>query len=129
MQLTLNRQHHQLLLQLAETGAPYEICGLLGGWNGIVSAIYPCPNIAQDRKVRYQLDPAVMVRSLHQINRTGELVGIYHSHPIGDPIPSVTDIAEATWLDVVYVIIGRGQMRGWLLRGGMTPIEVEVAIL
>jgi proteasome lid subunit RPN8/RPN11 len=51
------------------------------------------------------------------------LVGIYHSHPAGAALPSAADVAEATWPDVAYVIIGLGaagepEVRAWRLQHG-----------
>ena len=39
-------------------------------------------------------------------NARHELVGFYHSHPKGKPIPSQEDISDAYWPDAIYVIAG-----------------------
>jgi len=62
----------------------------------------------------------------------GELIAIYHSHPQGDPIPSVTDLAEATWPEAAYVIVGlrdpaSPQVAAWQIRDrAAAPIVIHM---
>lgn len=124
-------QHRQILDQAVQ-GRPYEVCGLVGGWQDVASHILPIRNIALTPRTRYLLDPAAFVTAYTQIERSdGELIGIYHSHPAGAPTPSATDLAEATWPEVVYLIVGfvedRPQMAAWLLRHGKaTPVTLTL---
>jgi proteasome lid subunit RPN8/RPN11 len=59
-----------------------------------------------------------------------EVVAIYHSHPQGEAIPSERDIAEATWPDAVYIIVGlrdvdAPDMRGWrIVQGSVEEVEL-----
>jgi len=43
---------------------------------------------------------------MREIRATGlELLGIYHSHPAGDNVPSKRDIARAYYPDAAYFIL------------------------
>ncbi len=124
MPLILTPAQFEAIVYHAVRGRPNEVCGVIGGWEGIAHSVIPIANVAATPRTRYQFDPAQFVTAYHQIERAGgEVIGIYHSHPAGAPIPSVTDIAEATWPDAAYVIVGfpagdQPQVTAWQLRGG-----------
>jgi proteasome lid subunit RPN8/RPN11 len=87
---------------------PEEACGLLSGRrigeSVQVEEIYPMENILHSPE-RYQLDPEAQVEVFLSVERRGlEVVGIYHSHPKGPPHPSATDLDEAYYPEVVYLI-------------------------
>lgn len=118
------------MLQHVASDAEREVCGLLGGRDDRALVAVAIPNVASTPQVRYEMDRRAMVEAIMRLRRDGmDVVGVYHSHPHDPPTPSVTDIAEATWPDVVYVIIGRedGQqvMRSWSLRRGQA-VEVNL---
>jgi proteasome lid subunit RPN8/RPN11 len=94
--LALSREQLAAIVEQARSGAPEEVCGILGGRAGQVSAIYPARNVAEHRLTAYRLDPHDQLRIMEEIEERGwEIVGIYHSHPAGPPIPSPTDLREA----------------------------------
>lgn len=111
----------------------HEICGLVAARGGEPVRLHPVPNIAPDPRDRYRMDPAVMVRTLFEIEAAGEtLFAIYHSHPRGPCEPSAIDIAEATWPTALYLIVslaipGVIEMRGFRIRDG-EAMEVELLI-
>ncbi len=56
--------------------------------------------------IKYVIDPREQLKAFRSIDAAGEeLVGIYHSHPVSQPIPSPTDRAEAHYHDLVYVLV------------------------
>jgi proteasome lid subunit RPN8/RPN11 len=116
--LWLTEAQARELAQHARADAPNEACGVLAGTDGVVSRVIPLRNAAAEPQTRYLLDPATLVRTWAEIENAGlSLIGFYHSHPRGDPVPSPTDIREATYPDAVYVIVGlRGetpQLAAW----------------
>lgn len=133
MRLIVTLAQRQQMIDHALQGAPNEVCGLIGGWDGAAHQIITLPNIAPTPRVRYLIDPQAFLNAYYQIERTGdELIGIYHSHPAGAPIPSAADIAEATWPDVAYVIIGfpnasqTPQIAAWSIRRDVVmPIGID----
>ncbi len=104
---------------------------MIGGWDGTAQVVISVPNIASTPRNRYLLDPKAFIAAYRQIEKSGgELIGIYHSHPAGEPIPSTTDIAEVTWPDAVYLIVGfvagEAHLAAWSLRGGKAKaIELQ----
>jgi len=111
---------------------PNEACGVLGGQGGRVLKVYPVSN-ATPSPVRYTMEPNEQVRAMMEIEERGwELVGIFHSHPAGPPVPSETDVAEAYYPDSAYVICapdsdGGWQARAFELKNG-TAREIELHI-
>lgn len=87
-------------------GAPLEVCGLLAGRSGRVWEVIPIPNVSSTPGSAYRMDARAQVEAMLAIEARGwDLVGIYHSHPPGERSdPSPTDVAQAYYRDVWYVI-------------------------
>jgi proteasome lid subunit RPN8/RPN11 len=77
------------------------------------------------------MDPQGQISALGRIEDEGEeLIAIYHSHPMGPAHPSATDLDEAAFPEVDYLIWspGEGQWRceGFHLEGGrFVPLTIE----
>lgn len=98
----------------AAAGQGLEICGLLLGRAGRIDAILPAANVAAEPARHFELDPAVLLRA-HRAARAGgpRVVGHYHSHPSGQPVPSATDAACAAPDGSLWLIVGAGAARLW----------------
>ncbi len=106
----------------AHAAGSNECCGLLLGDRATghgtasrVSAIRPATNVAAEPRHFFEIDPAILLRT-HREARSGgpAIVGHYHSHPEGDPIPSPVDAAMAQGTGDIWLIIGRnGAARAW----------------
>jgi proteasome lid subunit RPN8/RPN11 len=111
-------------------GYPYEVCGLIGGRDDTAEIVVPVPNASLTPRVAYEMERQAMVDAIIGFQRAGrEVVGIYHSHPDGQAEPSESDIGQATWPDVVWLIVGVAgesegkppeisQIRAWTIRSG-----------
>lgn len=83
---------------------------------------------------RYDLDVRDLVAALHEIEAAGEVLGgIVHSHPLGAPTPSRTDLAEAHYPESLMLIVSFAgpvpTLRAWKLvgePGAWTPRAVPV---
>jgi len=111
-----------------------EICGLVGGVVrrniAMVYRVIPIINIAATPHNRYQMHPAEQVKAFVDFEKQGwEVVGIYHSHPQGEPIPSSSDIAEANYPDVAYIIgVPQGNINAWRIQGDVvSPIGINLS--
>lgn len=108
------------LQQESRLGAPQEVCGLMLGQqqgNRVrVHRLLAAENIAERPETGYLIDPEFYLRAEHQAAAEGRsVVGVYHSHPYGKPVPSETDL-ELAWPDWSYVIVGAdGTLRSWRL--------------
>ena len=97
---------------------------LLGRRNGPaaeIAAVIPADNALKSPH-RYEIDPEAVLAADQRARAAGLLLlGAWHSHPGGMPVPSATDRAEA-WPDWCYVIVGladpgRPELRAWRLVG------------
>ncbi|MCP1471367.1 proteasome lid subunit RPN8/RPN11 [Sphingobium sp. OAS761] len=108
-----------------------EICGLLLGRPDDITAILPADNVAPDPARHFELDPARLL-SAYRDARTGgpQVVGHFHSHPSGRPVPSATDAACAVPDGRLWLIVTGETARLWIAgpgEGGATAF-VEAAL-
>lgn len=90
----------------AREAAPEECCGLLGGKGRVVESLYRLRNVADRPETRYWADVKDVFAAFRLMRQRGQrLLGIYHSHPRGEPYPSETDIRQAYYPEAVYFII------------------------
>lgn len=135
MDLRISRALLDAIGEEARKAAPHECCGLLLGdaRTGEVRVIRPTANVAADPAHCFEIDPVALLAA-HKAARTGgpALIGHYHSHPGGEPIPSATDAALAEAQGEYWLIAGAGQtMRAWRagvggsLHGRFEPVEIR----
>jgi proteasome lid subunit RPN8/RPN11 len=123
--LELRRDAYDEIVRQAERGADDEICGVLAGEYGDgesrVTDIYAAENVADEPRIRYAIDPEALLDLIDRIEARGmDVVGFYHSHPSGPPVPSETDTERATWTDYSYVVCaldGYPFVGSWRWRG------------
>lgn len=129
--LTISRKHWQEMVHYVDSHVPLEACGLLAGTNYRVEKVIRVRNQAQS-PVRFVMEPYEQLKAFDWLESNGlDLLGIFHSHPLGPETASATDIAEAAY-EVVHIIwsrIGnRWQARGFWIENG-EPSEVTLQII
>lgn len=124
MNVTIARPALARVMALAAASGQ-EVCGLLLGTPDRIDGILPAPNVAADPARHFELDPAVLIAA-HRAARSGgpAIVGHYHSHPRGAPVPSPTDQACATPDGSLWLIVAAGVARLWRAGPG-TLVDVE----
>jgi proteasome lid subunit RPN8/RPN11 len=96
-----------------------------------VLRVYPVRNELAS-PVRYRVHPEDLIRVVQELESRGwELVGIYHSHPHGPPVPSPTDVAEAYYPESVYLIAapvqGEWRLRAfWIVNGQVREVPIRL---
>ncbi|ADJ29508.1 M67 family metallopeptidase [Nitrosococcus watsonii] len=121
------------LLHQAQAKPQQEICGLIGARNGLPFRCYPMNNIAPEPQRHFLMDPQGQIAAMRRMREEGEeLFGIYHSHPETAPLPSKSDLAQAAYPGVLYLIIslntkGVLEMRGFRLQGEVYE-EIELQL-
>lgn len=102
------------LLAEAARAAPDECCGLLLGRADKVEEARPAVNVAPNPARHFEIDPAALFAA-HRASRAGglQLIGYYHSHPAGHPMPSATDCAHASGDSRAWAIIAGGSIGFW----------------
>jgi proteasome lid subunit RPN8/RPN11 len=106
-------------LLAAEAASPArEICGLMFGSDTHIERVEATANVAPDPRRAFEIDPSALFAALRAMRQGGDrLIGHYHSHPGGSPIPSTTDLAAAE-PGKLWLILGGGAARVWLAEPG-----------
>jgi proteasome lid subunit RPN8/RPN11 len=139
--LVLRADLHQQILAHLRAELPNEGVGLLAARStpehASITAIATRFFAGRNRRAsptRFDLDLRDLVRVMGEMEDAGEVLGgIVHSHPLGAPIPSVTDLAEANYPESLMIIVSFATpdpwLRAWRLTGqpgAWHPIEVPV---
>src|SRR5207249_3603937 len=90
----------------ARADAPKEACGLVAALPGRPPFVIRCTNAHPEPVRRYRIHVDELRRALQEVgNDDDNLIAIYHSHPISQPRPSETDVAEARWPRQFYILV------------------------
>jgi proteasome lid subunit RPN8/RPN11 len=101
----LDRRTYDAMIEHARSDFPYEVCGLLAGRDGRVTAHYRIPNAARSMTF-YNMEPKAMLAAMNEMDdHDWDLLGIYHSHTHTEAFPSATDIELAFYADAAYLIV------------------------
>jgi proteasome lid subunit RPN8/RPN11 len=118
------------LLAEARRDPALECCGLLAGRDGVITELLPAPN-ALASATAFEIAPADLFRLFRGMRAAGlEHMGIYHSHPTGDNVPSPRDLEQAYYPDVAYFIISPQPdapqpVRAFAIRdGGVSELQI-----
>lgn len=98
---------------------PLEACGFLAGRDGAVSQVLPVANeLASPTAFRTEAHSTLAAFRAMRAAGT-DLLAVYHSHPTSDPVPSRRDVAENTYGETPWVIVGfaggEPAVRAWRL--------------
>ena len=120
------------LIAHARQGFPLEVCGVLGGGDGVVSEHYPMTNTDQSNE-HFAMAPKEQFAVVKDLRSKGkEMVAIYHSHPETPARPSEEDIRLALTPDVSYVIISLAietvNIKSYRIESGVvTPEQITIS--
>jgi desampylase len=114
----------------ARAAMPLEACGLLVGPDADrVSRVEPAANVAAEPARRFEIDPRQLLALHRSLRGTREwLIGHWHSHPVGPPVPSACDREMAFDPDMVWLLVdpADGTARAWrVVEGGFAEIPIE----
>lgn len=130
-EIQIPRKITNQLLHLAQISPDLEICGLIGGKNGLPIHCYPIKNSAELPQQRFLLDAGQQISVMAKMRELGEdLFAIYHSHPTAPALPSTNDLELAAYPDALYLIIslntkGILEMRGFKI-SRKTALEIAL---
>ncbi len=129
--LRISRKLADTVIDHAYEGFPLEVCGILGGAEGTVSALFRMTNTDQSNE-HFMMDPAEQFAVIKELRAKGlEMLAIYHSHPESPARPSAEDIRLALTPNVSYVIISLEKANHPVLKsfritaGHVEPEKVE----
>jgi proteasome lid subunit RPN8/RPN11 len=118
MELDVTREALTAMRAAAAAAYPHEACGLLLGdlsqGGGRITAVRETANIHPSPATHFDIDPQALIDA-HRAARTGgaQVLGYFHSHPTGDPIPSMTDRASASGDGRIWAIVAGHDVRFW----------------
>lgn len=118
--LTLDPRWRTVMERAATVAFPNEACGLLiglrteAGWR--VIDVVDAPNItSKDPTQFFEIEPKALFEA-HRGARAAkdgrEVIGVYHSHPTSQAVPSAFDQMQAHEAGKVWVILGRCDRSG-----------------
>ena len=122
------------LLKQARKNPGEECCGLLAGCHGAITRAFPAINTAPQPTTAYEIAPEELFGLMRQIRTAAlEFLGIYHSHPGAENVPSATDVDRAYYPDVAYFIVSprldaQRPIRAFSIRDGVAS-EFEIQIV
>lgn len=89
---------------------PQEACGFIILTNKRTVRIKPISNIASNPEHQFYMNPPEVLSTFREMEINQEtLMGIYHSHPKTEAIPSASDIAQWQFPDSIALIISAKQ--------------------
>lgn len=108
----------------ARRAAPRECCGLLLGTGDRIDKAAPTANVSPEPEMRFEIEPGALFAA-HKAARAGglQLLGYFHSHPAGHPVPSATDCEHSTGDLRIWAIVAAGEVAFWRDSGnGFEPL-------
>jgi len=145
MVVKIKRSAYEGMISHAESGYPYETCGVMIGNKELITDYRECENlISQDAvktefktendldkermRDRFELDPKSFIEADEWARENGlDIIGIYHSHPDSPPQPSETDrkIASPFWGYIIFSVNNGkyNDARLWYLSEDLTRFE------
>ncbi|WP_367274046.1 M67 family metallopeptidase [Erythrobacter sp.] len=105
---------HAAMLAAARAAFPNEVCGLLLGEDARIDEARAAANIHPAPGTHFEIDPQALIDA-HRAARAGgpQVIGYFHSHPTGEPVPSSTDRAMAAGDGRVWAIIAADEVMFW----------------
>lgn len=93
------------MIQHARHTYPLECCGLLSGSGEAIDRVRKTSNQSRSSK-EFSVPPEELFAFFKELRQTGRRhLGIYHSHPWSESLPSDRDEAECHYPEVSYWII------------------------
>ena len=123
---------HDDLIDHARSGFPLEVCGILGGTDTTVSAIYRMTNTDASNE-HFMMAPREQFSVVKELRAKGiSILAIYHSHPESPARPSEEDIRLALTPGVSSLIVSLQDadhpvIRSYrIVEGVVTPEEIVI---
>jgi [CysO sulfur-carrier protein]-S-L-cysteine hydrolase len=123
---------YEAIISHAKEGFPLEVCGILGGLDGTVSALYRMTNTDASNE-HFMMEPKEQFAVVKELRGKGlSMAAIYHSHPETPARPSAEDIRLALTPGVSYVIVSLQSQHNPVLKsfkidaGRVTAEEVVI---
>lgn len=129
--IILTQDQKQILIEYAKKTAPAESCALLFGHEksetSTVKEVFLTQN-TENSPVNFTISNEELLAGYKQAEKKGlEVIGIFHSHPHSEAIPSSTDRKFMTINPVVWVIFSNkeDQLNAFVLESEIIPVMIK----
>lgn len=114
MDIDVTSQALHAMRAAAAAAHPREACGLLLGEGRRILEARETANVHPAPTTHFEIDPQALIDA-HRAARVGgpEVLGYFHAHPSGKPVPSATDCAMAARDGRVWAIIAGRDVMFW----------------
>lgn len=115
MKIAVTSQALAAMRAAADAAHPLEACGILLGTRGQITEARLSRNIHPTPATHFEIEPEALIGAYRAARSGGPaVIGYFHSHPVGEPVPSVTDRACAAGDGKVWAIVSAGDVRFWM---------------
>jgi desampylase len=99
----------------AAAAHPREACGILLGEGRRITHARETRNVHPAPETRFEIDPQALIDA-HRAARAGgaQVLGYFHTHPVGEAAPSATDRASASGDGRIWAIVAGEDVRFWM---------------
>lgn len=132
MEIVLTKNHKEILVNHAKSNFPNESCALLFGTDDsntcTVREVFLAEN-TEKSPVNFTISNEELLRGYGEAEQKKlDIVGIFHSHPHSEAIPSVTDKKFMVGNPVVWVIFSNrdDEFRAFILESSMIQVPVKI---
>lgn len=114
MDIEVTSQALTTMRAAAAAGHPHEVCGLLLGEGTRIISARVAANVHPIPATHFDIDPQALIDA-HRAARAGvpQVLGYFHSHPVGEADPSATDRASASGDGRIWAIVAGHDVRFW----------------
>ena len=112
---------------------PEEACGILGGNGNLVKCVIPDTNELHS-PLKFRMAPEEQYKAFTWLeNKAYDMLGYYHSHPVGPAFPSETDLRQFSYPGVVIVLLSpensTWKIKGFIIRdNAIEEVDIENSI-
>jgi proteasome lid subunit RPN8/RPN11 len=129
MQVEVTSQALNAMRAAAAAAHPREACGILLGSGGRITEARETANLHPSPRTHFEIDPQALIDAHRAARDEGapQVVGYFHSHPVGEPVPSATDRGCAAGDGRVWAILAREDVRFWIDgESGFAPLSFTI---
>ena len=137
--ITVSSEALESIRCAAMAAEPLEACGLLLGPQKdamaheaqplVITNAVEARNAHPTPMTHFEIEPKALIAAYRQEREGGpQLVGYFHSHPTGHPVPSLTDQEQSACDGRVWAIAAGQEVRFWIDQpDGFELLEVITA--
>jgi proteasome lid subunit RPN8/RPN11 len=125
--IILSNSHKKILTELAENEKPNESCAILYGDGNTVKEIWITENI-ENSPIEFTISPEQTLEMHEKQKELGiDVIGIFHSHPNSQAVPSSTDrkfMENNPYVWIIYSGVNK-DLKAYVLESEIKEIPIE----